>query len=267
MSDTTNFQLTEDQKGRMTDDEKGKDRQFDFGLLANFVHQVINPLSGTSGHIGNLIDGLVPENKRDQRLRAARAQLEHSISLMRNLAYFSQISIDPKNTNPGAVRKTCVIPQVIIEAIQYYQEMAANMGIAVEHLNASDQYKVIGNPDLLRQVFMNMIDNGIKYADRGSRVTFSARAQKSTKALIVEITSHGAPIAISERSKLFDLGFRGAAAMNKVASGTGLGLNICRTIIRGVHGGDITVDSSADGKTTFMIRFPEYVKGERRGEP
>ena len=257
MPDTTDF--------RLTDDEAPLERKFDFGLLANFVHQVINPLSGTSGHIGNLIDGTVPENKRVQRLRAARAQLEHSISLMRNLAYFSQISIDPLNTNPGAIRKVCVIPQVIIEAIQFYQEMANNKNISVEHLNPSDQYRVVGNTDLLRQVFMNMTDNAIKYANPGTRVTFFARPQKKTGALIVEVTSHGVPVSAAERSKLFDLGFRGEAAIKKVSSGTGLGLSICQTIIRGVHGGDITVDSSSDGSTTFLIRFPQFTIGDRNG--
>jgi signal transduction histidine kinase len=126
------------------------DKQLDFGLLANFIHQVINPLSGTSGHIGNLIEGTIPESKRDQRMRAARAQLEHAISLMRNLAYFSQISQDPFSPNPGSIRKVCVIPQTIIEALQFYQEMASNKKVTIEHLNRWDQYKVVGNPDLLR---------------------------------------------------------------------------------------------------------------------
>jgi signal transduction histidine kinase len=71
-------------------------------------------------------------------------------------------------------------------------------------------------------------------------------------------------VSISERDRLFELGFRGGAAIKKVASGTGLGLNICQTIIKGVHGGDITVDSSSSGKTTFLIKFPEYTTGENR---
>jgi len=207
-----------------------------------------------------LIEGTIPESKREQRLKAARAQLEHAISLMRNLAYFSQIGIDPSNTNPGAVRKTCVIPQVIIESIQYYQEMAASKNISIELLNRWDQYKVIGNPDLLRQVFMNMADNAVKYANSGTRITFESRAQKRTGNLLVEITSVGTPIPIAERTKLFELGFRGSHARQKVASGTGLGLNICKTIIEGVHKGDITLESASNGTTKFIVRFPEYSK-------
>lgn len=251
MSDSSDFDLT-------TVTRAANARALDFGLLANFIHQVINPLSGTSGHIGNLIEGTIPEAKREQRMRAARAQLEHAISLMRNLAYFSQISQDPSNPNPGAVRKTCVIPQVIIEAMQFYQEMAAKKGISIEHLNRWDQFKVVGNPDLLRQVFMNLVDNAVKYAQSNSRVTFEVRCQKRSGNLLIDIKSKGTPIKPDEINKIFDLGFRGSAAIKSVASGTGLGLHICRTIIEGVHKGQITASSSREGITTFTIRFPSY---------
>lgn len=253
MSNTTDFKLTEGVS-------LAKAREFDFGLLANFVHQVINPLSGTSGHIGNIINGTIPESKKDQRLRAARAQIEHSISLMRNLAYFSQISLDPKNVNPSAVRAICTIPKIIIEAIQYYQEMASTKNISIEHLNSWDQYKVVGNPDLLRQVFMNMADNAVKYANPGSKIQFETKVQVRTGNLLVKVSSTGVPISTPEKERLFELGFRGEAAKQRVSSGTGLGLNICQTIIAGVHGGSIGVESSPDGKTTFLIKFPEYTK-------
>jgi len=235
-----------------------KDTKFDFGLLANFVHQVINPLNGVSGTLGNLIDGATPPAKQTQRLRAARAQLEHAISLVRNLAYFSQISIDPKNTNPGAIRKTCVMPQTIIEAIQFFQELAYSRNVAVELVNRWDQFKVEGNPDLLRQVFMNLVDNAVKYSDKGSKVEIEMREQKKSGGLIVAVRSKGSHIPIAERKRIFELGYRGESAKKVVASGTGLGLHICQIIIAGVHNGSITVESSTSGETEFLLRFPEF---------
>ena len=232
----------------------------DFGLLANFVHQVINPLNGVSGTLDNLIDGTISEeHRREQRLRAARVQIEHCIMLVRNLAYFSQISVDPANTNPGKIQKTCVIPQVIIEAAMYFQEMARSRDIEIDLTDRSTQYRVTGNPDLLRQVFMNMFDNAVKYADRGTRVTIEPWVQKSTSNLIVKISSVGTPIDFDEREKIFELGFRSANAKSKVASGTGLGLHICRTIIQSIHGGTISVESSTQSKkVAFFLRFPEW---------
>jgi signal transduction histidine kinase len=237
--------------------EKG---YLDFSLLANFVHQVINPLNGVTGTLDNLIDGtIVEEHRRGQRLKAARAQLEHCIMLVRNLAYFSQISLDPGNTNPGKVQKICVIPQVIIEAAMYFQEMAESRGMKIDLVDRETQYRVVGNPDLLRQVFMNMFDNAVKYGDNNSLVTVEPWIQKSTSRLIVKITSSGTAIPVDERDKVFQLGFRSPTAKVKIASGTGLGLYICRTIIKEVHDGDITVESSISNRvTSFLIRFPKW---------
>jgi signal transduction histidine kinase len=105
---------------------------------------------------------------------------------------------------------------------------------------------------------MNMVDNAVKYAFRGTSITFEARGQKKTGNLLVEIKSQGMPIMPTELQNIFELGYRGSAAVNSVASGTGLGLHICKKIIEGVHKGNISVTSSREGLTTFIVRFPEY---------
>lgn len=63
----------------------------DLTLLANFVHQVVNPLNGVAGTLDNLAEGVIEgEERRTQRLKAARAQLEQCITLIRNLAFLAQ---------------------------------------------------------------------------------------------------------------------------------------------------------------------------------
>lgn len=66
----------------------GSPETFDLTLLANFVHQVVNPLNGIAGTLDNLANGVIEgEERRHQRLKATRAQLEQCITLMRNLAF------------------------------------------------------------------------------------------------------------------------------------------------------------------------------------
>jgi signal transduction histidine kinase len=98
---------------------------FDLHLLSNFVHQIINPLNGVIGTLDNIIDGTVPTERRDQRLRAVRAQLELSVLLVRNLAYFAKISTIPGALEEADPSKTCVIPQLVIEAAQFFQDLAS----------------------------------------------------------------------------------------------------------------------------------------------
>lgn len=104
---------------------------FDLHLLSNFVHQIINPLNGVIGTLDNIIDGTVPTERRDQRLRAVRAQLEWSVLFVRNLAYFAKISMTPGALEETDTSKTCVIPQLVIEAAQFFQEPGLSKGIKI----------------------------------------------------------------------------------------------------------------------------------------
>jgi len=81
-------------------------------LLSNFIHQIINPLSGVIGTVDNLIDGTIQADRRDQLLRAVRAQLEWAVVLVRNLAFFTKTAVSPGSSTDAALSGTCVIPQL-----------------------------------------------------------------------------------------------------------------------------------------------------------
>lgn len=241
----------------MADQTSSSQRTVDFGLLANFIHQVINPLNGVIGTIDNVIDGTIPSSKIEQRLKAARAQLEQSILLVRNLAFFSELGAGPRGTS--RVKKVCVLPQVIIEAALFFQELGLQKGIAIHLTDRESQYKLEGNPDLLRQVFMNLFDNGVKYGSNGSKITVDPSIQRKTNSLLLRISGDSIPITADERIKIFELGYRSGSAKDHISSGTGLGLYICQAILSSVFNATIEVErSSSSGGTVFLIRFPTF---------
>lgn len=230
-----------------------QDEVFDLALLANFVHQIINPLNGVSGTLDNLIDGTISQARFQQRLTAARAQLENCIQLVRNLAYFSELK--GGQFPAGHIKKVCVVPQIIIEAAMYFQEQGARKNIDVVLDNPHDQHKVEGNPELLRQVFMNLMDNAVKYGQRGYPVVIKTWRQRRTGALLVSVKGRSIHIPPEEREKIFSLGFRSLEAKQQLASGTGLGLHICEKILS-LFDSTIEVESSTPaGDVTFLIRF------------
>ncbi len=237
-------------------------QHIDLELLANFVHQVINPLNGVIGTVDNIIEGEVPNDKKDQRLRAVRAQLEHAVLLIRNLAYFSRLSLAAPGTvvqEKQLTDKESIVPQVVIEAAMYFQELANSQRIEIRLTDKRTQYSVPGVPELLRQVFMNLFDNGIKYSDRDSEILISPHIQKHSNTLIVEVISQGIGFDFSERETLFDPGYRSMTAKEKVLSGTGLGLYICKKILEDVFQGSIEAEYSPQSrKTVFRIRFPKF---------
>ena len=225
---------------------------FDLTLLANFVHQVVNPLNGVAGTLDNLIDGTIGQERREQRTRAARAQLERCITLVRNLAYIVGKGAEIDTADFGTV----VLPQVIIESAMFFQEQGATRNIKIELGDRSTQNRVFGHPELIRQVLMNIFDNCVKYGKFGSEIHVEQWIQSTTGNAMIRIRSEPErPLDHTEFDKIFDLGFRGSNAREIVASGTGIGLFICRQLIEHVHKGQISVQYDQDA-LVFTIKIP-----------
>ncbi|WP_323086846.1 HAMP domain-containing sensor histidine kinase, partial [Providencia alcalifaciens] len=207
-------------------------------LIQNITHQAINPMSGVIGTLDNLIDGIVPEHKREQRLRRARSQLEYTVSLIRNLSYFAEYASGNKNSISHSFIKTTVIPQAIIESAQFFQEQGQHEDIRIELENRNIQNCVNGDPSLLKQVFMNLIDNGVKYGKPGTVLSIKNNIQKKTNDLI--ITFEGVSEPFSNNENLFEIGYRAKSAQQKTSSVSGLGLHICKLIIENAFHGSIS---------------------------
>src|SRR5262249_7751569 len=151
---------------------------------ANFVHQVVNPLNGVAGTLDNLAAGLIKEELRAQRLTAARAQIEQCITLMRNLAFLARSAGGAAEIEFGIV----VLPQVIIEAAQFFQEAGKTKLIEIRLDDPVTQNRVRGRPELIRQVLMNIFDNCVKYGKPSSQIRVSQWIQSGTKNALVTVS-------------------------------------------------------------------------------
>jgi signal transduction histidine kinase len=114
--------------------------------------------------------------------------------------------------------------------------------------------KVYADEGYLRQAFINLLDNAIKYSPQKSEVVITVR-MAADHFIEVAIQDHGMGIAESEQSHLFTEFFRSAEARQVSHEGTGLGLVIVRNIIE-EFGGTVTVQSEAGRGSTFTIRLP-----------
>jgi len=223
-------------------------------LIQNITHQAINPISGVIGTLDNLIGDVIPEHKRAQRLARAKAQLEYTVSLIRNLSYFAEYASGNTESISNSSIKTTVIPQAIIESAQFFQEQGTSSKVKVELEDRNTQNCVKGDPNLLKQVFMNLIDNGVKYGKADSTLTIKNWIQKKTDNLI--ITFEGQSEAFSNEDDIFAIGYRAKSAKERTSSGSGLGLHICKLIVENVFKGTIDGSHSSSGITRFEIRIP-----------
>lgn len=231
-------------------------------MISNLTHQAINPLNGVIGTLDNLIDGTIQGERREQRLKSARAQLEYTVSLIRNLAYFTQYGTDSSPDPKFKTTKICVIPQLLIEAAQFFQEQGASQHIRLEVLDRQIQNAVQGDPELLRQVFMNIFDNFVKYGEPDSTVQVKHWIQKKTRGLIVLFEGPSTPFSKDE--EIFEPGIRGRGAVQKTSAGSGLGLHICKLIVERLYKGTIAASYVTSTRIAkFEIRIPGGFQHEK----
>src|SRR5262249_14591265 len=113
------------------------------------------------------------------------------------------------------------------------------------------------DPDRLRQILINLIDNAIKYSPEGGVVTLRARRREG----VIEVRVSDQGIGISERDQrnLFRKFFRVDAAMSRGIRGIGLGLYLVRGFVAAM-GGRIWVESEEGKGSTFVFELPASTK-------
>jgi signal transduction histidine kinase len=109
----------------------------------------------------------------------------------------------------------------------------------------------IGDPDRIEQVLVNLIDNAVKYSPEGGEVTVSTASAAGR--VRVEVADEGLGIPASEHDSVFEKFYRGSEG--RAVTGTGLGLYICRELVRRM-GGTIGVRSRLGGGSTFYFELP-----------
>lgn len=136
------------------------------------------------------------------------------------------------------------------EAVLTFEQRAIREKKDLIYTESDDIIQVTGDKNRLRQVFVNIIDNALKYSDEGGSVTISAvRAEKGFVDIAVKDTGIGIPADQLEKVKTKF--FKG----NATRRGSGIGLAVADEIIR-MHGGEIILDSIEGEGTTVVIRLP-----------
>jgi two-component system sensor histidine kinase ResE len=111
---------------------------------------------------------------------------------------------------------------------------------------------VSGDPNLLRQLIANLVDNAIKFTERGTvRITLGSDDARAW----VDVADSGPGIPETELPNIFERFYRADPARSRDVPGTGLGLAIVRSIAR-VHGGTVAASGAAEGGTLFRATFP-----------
>ena len=147
------------------------------------------------------------------------------------------------------------LPGVLRESWETCSQIASQRGITftLEEV-ANPTPAVTGDPDGLRQAFVNLIDNAIRYSPENTMVT--ARIEPSgPDGVIVQIKDQGPGIGEEHLTRIFERFYRVDPSRSRELGGTGLGLSIVKHIIEG-HGGKVTAASTLGSGTTITCWLP-----------
>lgn len=220
-------------------------------LIANVSHELRTPITALQGVLENIVDGVAESDPTT--LRTALAQTERLGRLVTELLDLSRIDAGAHRLELTAFRVGPFVDEVVAEA----KVVAAGAGreIVFGHSVVPADCAVVGDRDRLKQVVLNLLDNGARHSPRGGEVLVTVRARDDM--LVLDVSDEGPGIVAAERELVFERFTRGERA---TGGGTGLGLAIARWVVN-LHGGTIAVADSDSPGSTAGVNPPERRRG------
>ena len=219
-------------------------------FVSDVSHELRTPLATIQSAVGLLErarERLDPLEHRalelaDGELRRIRGMVEELLTLAHLDAWQYQLEVGPTD-----------LSRILQTALVSVETKAARFGIEVT-FDASTEHRCVCDAQKLYQVFLNLLDNAIKYSDAGDRV--DVEIEEDVASLTVEVKDTGVGIPPEDLSQLFERFYRVDKNRSRATGGSGLGLAISRQIVE-MHGGDISVESEVGVGSTFRVRLPK----------
>jgi two-component system phosphate regulon sensor histidine kinase PhoR len=236
-------------------------------FVANVSHEIKTPLTAIKGFVETLQQETGQSGQEQERfLGIILKHVNRLNAILEDLLVLSRM--EQENDHVGIRLIEGRIRDVILTAVQICQPKATAKNISID-LDVPDDIMVNLDATLLEQALVNLIDNAIKYSDRGSRVDILARSM--AEELSIRIEDRGSGIPQRHLPRLFERFYRVDKARSRKLGGTGLGLAIVKHIIQ-AHGGHISVDSNLGQGSTFIIHLPhrnpaDSLHNDRRQAP
>lgn len=219
-------------------------------FVANVSHELRTPLTAIKGFVETLLDGAHDDpDARTRFLAIISRESERLEQLISDLLDLSRI--ESGRLRPS-LRPTD-LGQVVESVFACVSSRAAEQRIALINDVPPDLPKVPADPDLIRQVIMNLVDNSLKYTREGGTVTVCATVVDDSAE--VSVSDNGIGIASYHLPRVFERFYRVDKARSRELGGTGLGLSIVKHIVES-HGGTVRIASKIGEGTTVTFALP-----------
>ncbi|HLJ61144.1 MAG TPA: HAMP domain-containing sensor histidine kinase [bacterium] len=215
-------------------------------LFAGITHELRTPLAVIQGQLEGMLDRVIePTPDRIAGLHGQTLLLRRLITDLRDLslAQAGQLRLHPETVD---------VAELVSEAVEAFAPSFHDRGISVE-LAAPKTLSVTADPDRLRQIVQNLVDNALRYTPRGGTVRITLRWENDGVRLAVADTGQG--IGAGDLPHIFEHFYRTDQSRTRSSGGMGLGLAIVKSLVE-AHHGRVTVESTPGAGSTFTVVLP-----------
>lgn len=235
--------------------------QFKDRVISMLAHDLRNPLTAASIAIETLQNNFNLDKGEFERLTPGLAM--HLFKQARSQTkIIGKMIVDLLQVGRGTNRELLIQPEKInlsplcLEALDELSDRFSAKSLQIETDIPKDLPRVYADPERIRQVMINLLDNAIKYTPEGGKITISG-LHRTTQKVQFSISDSGLGIPEAKRDRIFENHYR--LERDESKDGYGIGLCLCQRIIR-AHYGQIWVEESSSGGAWFHFTLPVYPK-------
>jgi signal transduction histidine kinase len=247
-----------ERQGLLRSLEISRKQQLDFKnqFLSHVSHELRTPLTCIHQYVTLMLDGLAGPVAPEQsdHLKTVLRSVNQLHAMIRDLLEATRAESGKMRTEPRCIS----LADLIQQAMAMMQPTAGAKRIGLEAGLDSRLPLVHADPDRVLEVLINLVDNAIKFTPAdGSVVVKACLSETDPESVYVSVTDTGRGISPEARALIFERLYQDPEAIDSSRSGLGLGLYICREIVR-LHHGNIWVSSDPGHGSTFTFTLPVY---------
>ena len=214
-------------------------------FINNFSHEFKTPIVSITGFAKLLRKGNLPEEKKEEYLRIIETESLRLSQMATNVLNLTKVENQTILTDITEFNLSEQIRSCILVLSEKWEQKE------IEYIIDVDEYNIRANEDLLKQVWINLLGNAVKFSPTGGIIEVKITDQEET--MTVAIMNTGSEIAPEHQKKIFNKFYQ--ADESHSSEGNGIGLAIVKLITE-LHDGTVSV-SSGNGSTTFTVVLPK----------
>lgn len=215
-------------------------------LVSDISHEIRTPLNILENNLEAMIDGVFTVT--DERLESLNDEVIRFGKLLENLNIIKELEAED-----ATLKLETINLEELIESVVKDFELSVknkNMNLNLNYVKENN-YKVLGDYDKLKQVFINVLSNSIKFTNENGLIIVDVKENKNN--IIVSVKDNGIGIKKQDLPFIFERLYRGDKSRHET-DGSGIGLTIVKKILM-LHNASIEAQSEEGKGATFVVKF------------